>query len=124
MSLPQRRDFVERLAAVPGREDRLTHVEVVPERAGRRADWPVWTSPELVAAWRARGIGQPWVHQVEAAELVHAGTHTVVSTGTASGKSLAYLMPALTDVLASLGPRGRRGATVLYLSPTKALAQD
>jgi len=124
VSLPQRRDFVERLAAVPGREDRLTHVEVVPERAGRRADWPVWTSPELVAAWRVRGIEQPWAHQVEAAELVHAGTHTVVSTGTASGKSLAYLMPALTDVLASRGPRGRRGTTVLYLSPTKALAQD
>ena len=124
MSLSQRRDFVARLAAVPGREDRLTHVEVVPERPGRRADWPVWTSPELVEAWGARGIERPWVHQVAAAELVRAGTHTVVSTGTASGKSLAYLVPALTDVLTSRGPRGRRGATVLYLSPTKALAQD
>ncbi|HEX4977225.1 MAG TPA: DEAD/DEAH box helicase [Nocardioides sp.] len=124
MSLSQRRDFVERLASVPGREDRLTHVEVVPARTGRQAAWPVWTSPELVAAWRARGIERPWEHQVAAAELVKAGTHTVVSTGTASGKSLAYLMPSLTDVLDRRGPRGRRGATVLYLSPTKALAQD
>ncbi len=124
MSLSLRSDFVARLAAVPGREDRLTHVEVVPARPGRRADWPVWTSPELVTAWGARGIERPWAHQVAAAELVRAGTHTVVSTGTASGKSLAYLMPALTDVLTSRGPRGRRGATVLYLSPTKALAQD
>ncbi len=48
----------------------------------------------------------------------------MLSTGTASGKSLGYLMPALSTILEARGPRGRRGATVLYLSPTKALAQD
>ncbi|GLW98324.1 helicase [Microtetraspora sp. NBRC 16547] len=40
----------------------------------------------------------------------------IIATGTASGKSLAYLLPAVTDVLA--------GGTVLYLTPTKALAAD
>ena len=50
--------------------------------------------------------------------------HTVIATGTASGKSLGYLLPGLTDILAARGPKGQRGATVLYLSPTKALAQD
>ncbi|MGW2145572.1 DEAD/DEAH box helicase [Nonomuraea bangladeshensis] len=40
----------------------------------------------------------------------------IVSTGTASGKSLAYLTPAVASCL--------DGGTVLYLTPTKALAAD
>jgi DEAD/DEAH box helicase domain-containing protein len=46
-----------------------------------------------------------------------------MATGTASGKSLAFQLPALAAVLERRRGR-RRGATVLYLSPTKALAQD
>ncbi len=108
----------------PDREDRLTHLEVIPPRAGRSCDWPAWVDERLVDAWRSRGIDRPWTHQVEVAEAAHAGRHVVVSTGTASGKSVAYLMPALTSVLAKRRRRGQRGSTVLYLSPTKALAQD
>ena len=52
------------------------------------------------------------------------GRHVVLATGTASGKSLAFQLPALTAVLGGRRANGRRGATVLYLSPTKALAQD
>jgi DEAD/DEAH box helicase domain-containing protein len=80
--------------------------------------------PEVVAALRDRGIVAPWRHQVVAAEAAWAGQHVVVSTGTASGKSLAYQLPALTSVLDRRGRRGERGSTTLYISPTKALAQD
>jgi DEAD/DEAH box helicase domain-containing protein len=116
--------LVERLTNVPGREDRLTHLEVLPARDARTTSWPGWAHPAVVGAWQAAGVALPWEHQVQAATLAHQGTHTVISTGTASGKSLAYLLPALTDVVAGRGPKGQRGATVLYLSPTKALAQD
>jgi DEAD/DEAH box helicase domain-containing protein len=116
--------LVERLTHLPGRADRLTHLEVLPSRDARTSPWPAWAHPDVVAAWQAAGIALPWEHQVQAATLAHQGTHTVISTGTASGKSLAYLLPALTDVVGGRGPRGQRGATVLYLSPTKALAQD
>jgi DEAD/DEAH box helicase domain-containing protein len=87
-------------------------------------------SPEIVEAYRTRGVTRPWEHQVTAAESVHAGSHTIVATGTASGKSLAYLMPSLDSVIRGGvlpdGTRtaGRGDATVLYLSPTKALAAD
>src|SRR4029079_2360631 len=54
----------------------------------------------------------------------YAGQHVVLATGTASGKSLAYQLPALTSALETRGARGQRGATTLYLAPTKALAQD
>ncbi len=107
-----------------GQGDRLTHLELLPERSGRVAPWPEWVPNTLVEAWAGRGITSPWTHQVEAAEAAYAGEHVVISTSTASGKSLGYLMPALTTVLAERGPHGRRGAGVLYLSPTKALAQD
>jgi len=116
--------MVDRLTRPPDREGRLTHLEVLPPRAGRPAVWPTWTAPELVRALAGRDIEAPWTHQVEAAEAAYSGSHVVVSTGTASGKSLAYLLPALTSIANARRPQGQRGSTVLYLSPTKALAQD
>jgi DEAD/DEAH box helicase domain-containing protein len=118
------RDLVERLTAVPGREGRLTHLEVLPARDADLAEWPDWVHPDVRAALGRRGIEQPWRHQVDAASAAWRGEHVIVSTGTASGKSLAFQLPALSAALARRGSRGQRGATTLYLSPTKALAQD
>jgi len=108
----------------PARADRLTHVEVLPARAPVTAAWPEWAAPELVSALRARGVTAPYRHQVETAEAAWEGRHVVVATGTASGKSLGYLLPALTELTGSRSRPRRRGSTALYLSPTKALAQD
>ncbi|PRX12892.1 DEAD/DEAH box helicase domain-containing protein [Actinoplanes italicus] len=96
----------------------VTHIERVPAREGRTAPWPAWTDPAVRDAFTAQGISAPWEHQAAAATLAREGTHVVLATGTASGKSLAYQLPSL-DALAT-DPR----ATVLYLSPTKALAAD
>ncbi|GGM33028.1 helicase [Micromonospora sonchi] len=98
--------------------DPVTHVERVPPRAGVSVPWPRWVPEELRAAYARRGVATPWRHQAEAASLAYDGQHVVVATGTASGKSLAYQLPALATLLAD--PR----ATVLYLAPTKALAAD
>ncbi|MFE0588630.1 DEAD/DEAH box helicase [Micromonospora echinospora] len=98
--------------------DPVTHVERVPSRPGVPVPWPEWATPELRAAFEGRGVVAPWRHQAEAASLAYDGQHVVVATGTASGKSLAYQLPALATLLAD--PR----ATVLYLAPTKALAAD
>ena len=101
------------------------HVEQVEARAPRYAPWPQWADPLLVERLRASGMEQPWAHQAAAAELLHSGRHTVLATGTASGKSAGYLLPALSRLLtdAERGATGR-GGTVLYLAPTKALAHD
>jgi len=115
---------LDRLSALPGRADRLTHREQVPPRAAVTAAWPAWADPRVVAAYAERGVVLPWSHQVTAAEAAHRGEHVVLATGTASGKSLAYLLPALSDIRAARGPKGQRGASVLYLAPTKALAHD
>ncbi|WP_185994434.1 DEAD/DEAH box helicase [Nocardioides campestrisoli] len=124
--VPRRRtgDLLARLGHVPGREERLRHVQVVPARDAVTEPWPAWSHPEVRAAFERRGIRAPWRHQVVAADAVRAGQHVILSTGTASGKSLAYQLPALTAVLEARGSRDQRGAGVLYLSPTKALAHD
>ena len=95
---------------------RLTHVESLPARPGRRARWPDWMPPEVTGAFASIGVGDPWEHQAAAAEHAWSGRNVILATGTASGKSVGYLAPALAAV--------RAGATALYLAPTRALAAD
>lgn len=109
-------EVLRRLLGEPRNRERITHVEKVPARTGRTAPWPSWASSLLVDRLRLAGIDEPWQHQARAATLAHEGRSVIVATGTASGKSLAYLLPAVNAVL--------DGGNVLYLAPTKALAAD
>ena len=116
----------------------VRHVHTISARAGRAGTWPSWLPPDVVTACRQAGLEQPWLHQVAAAEAAHAGRHVVISTGTASGKTLGYLMPimaatyggsAVSAPTAGQSTRQRllqprRPHTALYLAPTKALAHD
>ena len=112
------------LADRPGRAESLRHLRVLPRRPAVTAPWPDWSHPDVVTAFGRRGVTDLWRHQVVAAEAARAHQHVVLSTGTASGKSLAYQLPALTAILERRGSRAERGASTLYISPTKALAQD
>ena len=105
-----------RILGEGARSGKLTHLEHVPASTGRRVDWPGWAAPAVVKAFEAAGVPGPWAHQAAAADHAAAGRNVIVSTGPASGKSLGYLLPALTEVL--------NGGTALYLSPTRALAAD
>ncbi|MEW2221696.1 DEAD/DEAH box helicase [Streptomyces sp. NPDC006990] len=78
----------------------------------------------MIDAVQQTGIDRPWEHQARAAAHALDGDSVIIATGTASGKSLSYLVPVLSTLLdGSEAPNGR-GATALYLSPTKALAAD
>ncbi len=107
---------VDRLAA--GREACVQAIRIEEARVGERASWPDWTPQAVREAYAGIGVSEPWRHQVSAAQSAHSGQHTVLATGTASGKSLAFTLP----VLAAL--ESNRRATALYISPTKALAAD
>jgi DEAD/DEAH box helicase domain-containing protein len=91
---------------------------VLPGRAPRYAELPEELAPALSRALRGRGIAQLFSHQAESYQAARAGRDVVVSTPTASGKSLCYNLPVL-DALARDG-----AARALYLFPTKALARD
>jgi DEAD/DEAH box helicase domain-containing protein len=86
-------------------------------QAGVTTPLPEDLHPALYEALCAAGIEALWSHQADALESARRG-HTMVTTGTASGKSLAFNLPVL-DTLAS-DPAAR----AFYLYPTKALAQD
>jgi DEAD/DEAH box helicase domain-containing protein len=105
--------LILRLGAESGR---LVHVEHIAARTGQRAAWPGWVPAELTARFSGIGVPAPWAHQALAADLARSGKNVIISTPAASGKSLGYLLPALTAVL--------EGGTALYIAPTRALAAD
>jgi DEAD/DEAH box helicase domain-containing protein len=124
---------LERLAAGTDRAVRITHTEHLPPRVGRHASWPEGIRPEVVDAIRAAGIDRPWQHQALAAEHALRGESVVVSTGTASGKSLGYLAPVLSALLPapeSAEPTGEAtsgvstGAAPTDVSPTGAVPRQ
>ncbi|WP_405679196.1 DEAD/DEAH box helicase [Streptomyces sp. NBC_00868] len=115
---------LDRLSRGPSRAARITHTEHLPPREGRHAVWPDRIRTNVVAAIQAAGIDHPWEHQASAAEHALDGESVVVATGTASGKSLAYLAPVLSALADGAEAPNGRGATALYLAPTKALAAD
>ena len=80
------------------RRDRLTHVRRLPAREAVVEPWPTWVEPRVRAVFEAEGVDALWGHQAEALGHVRAGRHVVVSTGTASGKSLVFQVPALDAV--------------------------
>ncbi|MDO5672934.1 MAG: DEAD/DEAH box helicase [Actinomycetaceae bacterium] len=107
-------------------QERLIGVTHIPETPGERAPWPAWLDPGLIHAWQTLGVETPWSHQVQAAEALHAGHHTLICTGTGSGKSLAAWAPALNSLCPQEGrePWHEARSAVLYMAPTKALATD
>ncbi|MBD0316956.1 MAG: DEAD/DEAH box helicase [Thermoleophilia bacterium] len=90
----------------------------VPARAPRLVPLPGDLHPLVVEALERRGLASVYEHQAAAFRAAEGGAHVMVSTGTASGKTLAFNLPVLNALAAD--PRQR----VLYLYPTKALAQD
>jgi DEAD/DEAH box helicase domain-containing protein len=79
-----------------------------PASPGRRGVWPAWLPSDVVEELRGGGVGQPWQHQVDAADAAVSGLHVMLATGTSSGKSLGYLMPVLAATYGgpdAVGPR-------------------
>jgi DEAD/DEAH box helicase domain-containing protein len=95
--------------------EELAHRSEEPARDARTGPVPLGLDPRVRDAI---GVESLYLHQLAAWEAAARGENLVVTTGTASGKTLAFNLPVL-DSLART-PKNR----VLYLYPTKALAQD
>ena len=101
-----------------GRADqRLVHDSFYGARSARMVFVPGELGAPVRGALANAGIDQLYSHQSDALFDAFEGP-TIVTTGTASGKSLCFQLPTL-EVLTS-----DRTARALYLYPTKALAQD
>ncbi len=101
-----------------GRADgRLVREERRGAGAARLESLPAQLHPKVLEGLARIGVEELYSHQHEALRAAWEGP-TIVTTGTASGKSMCFNLPTL-DVLC----RDQR-ARALYLYPTKALAQD
>jgi DEAD/DEAH box helicase domain-containing protein len=98
--------------------DEVAYVASEPPRGPKLAPLPDELSPRVREALAAQGIDALYTHQRAAWDAAVRGEHVIVTTGTASGKTLAFNLPALDAIARE--PKQR----ALYLYPTKALAQD
>ncbi|HYB95080.1 MAG TPA: DEAD/DEAH box helicase [Vicinamibacterales bacterium] len=96
----------------------VTAVRRLPAIEAAYAPFPEQIDPRIKDAFATRGVHQLYTHQAEAFAHVAAGKQVVITTPTASGKTLCYNLPVLDRILKNPSTRA------LYLFPTKALAQD
>ena len=96
----------------------VTAVRRMPARAAQHAEFPEGIDERLCQLLSDRGIARLYTHQAGAIAHALGGRNVVITTPTASGKTLCYNAPVLSSVLRDPSTRA------LYLFPTKALAQD
>ena len=108
-------DTVAWLRDRPYYEDQIRAHEVTPGTEAAHGDLAV--DDRLQSAFRDRGIERLYAHQVAAVRAVRDGDDVVLATPTASGKSLAYTIPAVERAMDDR-------ATTLYLAPQVALIDD
>jgi len=96
----------------------VTAVRRLPAREAQFGGDVAGIDDRLRDVLRERGIQGFYTHQAAAVEHALARHNVVITTPTASGKTLCYNAPVLSAVLRDPSTRA------LYLFPTKALAQD
>jgi DEAD/DEAH box helicase domain-containing protein len=98
--------------------EELAYIAQEPAREARSVPIPNDVPSAVRDSLAAHGIESLYAHQAEVWHAAQRGEHVIVTTGTASGKTLAFNLPVLAAVAEN--PKNR----TLYLYPTKALAQD
>ena len=99
-------------------KDQIVHIETQSSREATIGQVQSPLHPEMKAILEREGLAELFTHQARAFDEASAGKDLVVVTGTNSGKTLCYNLPALHWSLTEPAAR------MLYLFPTKALAQD
>ncbi|KTB48384.1 helicase/secretion neighborhood putative DEAH-box helicase [Dehalogenimonas alkenigignens] len=112
------REFVEYLRTKSEMAGQIAHLEEIPPREAVYADLEQPLDSRLEGCLRAKGLWPLYSHQAQAVDTARRGDNVFIATPAASGKSLGYYIPVMQTLLTD------DVATTLYLSPTKALAQD
>jgi len=99
-------------------DEMIVYSRTVPAKGAEYAEYPAELLPELAGYLRQRGIERLYSHQAEMFELARQGENVVITTATASGKTLGFWLPVLQEILRD--PRAR----AIFIYPTKALASD
>jgi DEAD/DEAH box helicase domain-containing protein len=108
-------DAIEWLRDRPFYEGQIAEHRRLPARDPEFAD--VDLAPRMADALSKAGIDRLYRHQADAIETVRDGDDVVLATETASGKSLAYTVPAFEAAM-------DHGGRTLYIGPQNALIAD
>ncbi|MBR6786747.1 MAG: DEAD/DEAH box helicase [Clostridia bacterium] len=96
----------------------VTHWHTDPAREARYAPWPDCIDARIPDMLKKRGVQALYTHQAQAIDIAAQGKDVCVVTPTASGKTMCYNLPVLSEILRN------ENARALYLFPTKALSAD
>ncbi|MBQ4552863.1 MAG: DEAD/DEAH box helicase [Clostridia bacterium] len=96
----------------------VTHWHTDPAREARYAPWPDCIDARIPDMLKKRGVQSLYTHQAQAIDIAAQGRDVCVVTPTASGKTMCYNLPVLSEILRN------ENARALYLFPTKALSAD
>jgi DEAD/DEAH box helicase domain-containing protein len=110
--------FIEHLIAMPDYDSQIAHIEHIPSQSAKFTERNIPLSTHLEISLKEKGLLPLYIHQAEAFNHARKGNNFIVSTSSASGKSLCYNIPVIEKMI------NQKGSCALYLFPTKALAQD
>ena len=96
----------------------VVHTKYIPERAAKLSDFPLELNSRIKDFLNSNGINSLYEHQAEMFSKAAEGNNIVITTSTASGKTLSFLLPVLQQILKN--PQSR----AIFIYPTKALAND
>ena len=99
-------------------QDYFIYSRTIPAREGEYAPFPENLHPLLGEALNSAGITSLYSHQAEMFRKACEGKDLVITTSTASGKTLSFLLPVIQRILEQ--PQTR----AIFIYPTKALAAD
>ena len=110
--------FIDYLVSLPSYKQQVIYTRCIPSQAAilGKLDKPL--KPALQACLESLGISSLYCHQAEAINAVFTSKNVIISTSSASGKTLCYHLTTLESILDD------RNSCAIYLFPTKALAQD
>ena len=110
--------FLREIQASADYHDQIVNIQEVPARPAQFAERPVALAAQTREMLKGLGFDQFYSHQAEAIQAIQDGRDILIVTGTASGKSLCYVVPIIEALQAEPDSRS------LLLFPTKALCQD
>jgi DEAD/DEAH box helicase domain-containing protein len=108
MNIPQLKQY----------ENRIVGELKIDRREAQFMPYPEEMSPELSGYLRSEGIENLYSHQFEMFNRASRGENVIITTSTASGKTLGFLLPVVEKILKD------PTAKAIFVYPTKALAHD
>ncbi|MCL2615747.1 MAG: DEAD/DEAH box helicase, partial [Dehalococcoidia bacterium] len=111
-------NFITHLKRQSFYKGQIVHNQEIKAREARYGELEMPLSPVLQQVLSQHRLGPLYTHQTQAINLIRTAKNVIVSTSSASGKSMCYNLPVMQTAL------DERRACAIYLFPTKALAQD